>query len=76
MTKALPCINFQQKAAKTTPKDQQPLRFEAILMDVYLKLFVSNTIADLKMSGKSCTGGFPSLPRQLTRKELDNMFKG
>ncbi|RHW76340.1 hypothetical protein [Colwellia sp. RSH04] len=52
------------------------LRFEAISMDVYLKLFVSNTIADLKMSGKSCSGGFPSLPRQLTRKELDNMFKG
>ncbi len=54
----------------------QVLRFQAISMDVYLKLFISDTIANFKMSGKNCQGGFPNLPRSITRKELDNMFKG
>ena len=52
------------------------IRFEVMSMNVYLKLFVSNTIADLKMSGRSCENGFPNFPRQVTRKELDNMFRG
>ncbi|MCP4988716.1 MAG: hypothetical protein GY928_22505 [Colwellia sp.] len=52
------------------------IRFDFKGVDVYLKLFVSNTIADLKMSGKSCLAGFPNLPRHVTREELDNMFKG
>lgn len=52
------------------------IRFNTMSMDVYLKLFVSNAIADAKMLGKPCEAGFPSLPRQVTRKELDNMYKG
>ena len=52
------------------------IRFDAIDKDVYLKLFVSNTVADLRMSGKKCQSGFPTLPRQVTREELDNMFNG
>ncbi len=52
------------------------IHFDFEGVDVYLKLFVSNTIADLKMSGKSCLAGFPNLPRHVTREELDNMFKG
>jgi len=52
------------------------IRFDAIDKYVYLKLFVSNTVADLKMSGKKCQNGFPALPRQVTREELDNMFNG
>ena len=54
----------------------QVIRFNALSMDVYLKIYVSNTIADVKMSGRSCNGGFPNIPRQITRKELDNMYKG
>ena len=30
------------------------IRFNTMSMDVYLKLYISNIIADLKMSGKSC----------------------
>lgn len=52
------------------------IRFEAMSMNVYLKLFVSNTVADLKMSGRSCERGFPNMPRQVTREELDTMFRG
>jgi|GEM_PF-1619861 len=52
------------------------IRFNTMSMDVYLKLFISNTIADLKMSGKSCDNGFPKMPRQVTRKELDEMYQG
>ncbi|WP_448565966.1 hypothetical protein [Thalassotalea ganghwensis] len=52
------------------------IRFNTMSMDVYLKLYVSNTIADLKMSGRSCDNGFPNIPRQVTRKELNNMFRG
>jgi len=52
------------------------IRFNTMSMDVYLKLFVSNAIADFKMSGKSCENGFPNIPRQVTRKELDNMYRG
>jgi len=52
------------------------IRFNTMSMDVYLKLFVSNTIADVKMSGKSCDNGFPNIHRQVTRVELDNMYRG
>jgi len=52
------------------------IRFDTMSMDVYLKIFVSNTIADHKMAGRSCNDGFPNTPRQVTRHELDNMFKG
>ena len=52
------------------------VRFSFEGIDVYLKLYVSNTIADMKMAGKRCQGGFPRLPRQVTRTELDNMFQG
>lgn len=52
------------------------VRFNAMSMDVYFKLYVSNTIADYKMSGKSCDNGFPNIPRNVTRKELDHMFRG
>lgn len=45
-------------------------------VDVYLKLYVSNTVADLKMAGKNCQAGFPKMPRQVTRSELDNMYQG
>jgi len=51
------------------------IRFNTMSMDVYLKLYISNTIADIKMSGRSCNNGFPKLPRQITRKEIDNMFR-
>jgi len=50
------------------------VRFSFEGVDVYLKLYVSNTIADMKMKGRSCQAGFPRLPRQVTRSELDNMF--
>lgn len=52
------------------------IRFNSMSMDVYLKLFVSNTIADVKMLGKSCKSSLPNIPRQVTRQELDNMYKG
>jgi hypothetical protein len=39
MTEALPCINPQQKAAKTTSKDQQTLVSEIKIIDTLL-LFV------------------------------------
>ncbi len=52
------------------------IRFNTMSMNVYFKLFVSNTIADMKMSGKSCQSGLPTIPRQVTRQELDNMYKG
>lgn len=52
------------------------IRFNTMSMDVYLKVFISNTIADMKMSGKSCESSLPNIPRQVTRKELDNMFSG
>lgn len=52
------------------------VRFSFEGVDVYLKLYVSNTVADMKMKGKSCQAGFPSLPRQVTRSELDTMYQG
>ncbi|PKG84990.1 hypothetical protein CXF85_05100 [Colwellia sp. 75C3] len=52
------------------------VRFSFEGVDVYLKLYVSNTIADMKMAGKNCNAGFPNLPRQITRTELNNMYKG
>jgi len=52
------------------------IRFDFEGVGVYLKLFISNTIADMKMAGRSCQGGFPRLPRQVTRAELDTMFQG
>jgi len=61
---------------KVKYNSSEVIRFNTLSMDVYLKLFVSNVIADSKMSGKSCNNGFPALPRQVTRKELDNMYKG
>jgi len=60
---------------KVRYNSSEVIRFNAMAMDVYLKLFVSNTISDLKMSGKSCEDGFPNMPRQVTRDELNNMFK-
>ncbi len=42
-------------------------------VNVYLKLYVSNTIADFKMVGKPCEAGFPNMPRQLTKSEVDSM---
>lgn len=54
----------------------QVIRYDTMSMDVYLKLYISNTIADFKMSGKSCDSGFPNIPRQVTRQELDNMYRG
>lgn len=44
-------------------------------VNVYLKLYVSNTIADYKMSGKSCQEGFPNMPRQITKSELNTMYR-
>jgi hypothetical protein len=52
------------------------IRFDVVDMEAYLKLFVSNTVADLKMLGKTCDNGFPRLPRHVTIEELDNMFTG
>lgn len=52
------------------------VRFSFEGVDVYLKLYISNTIADMKMKGRSCQAGFPRFPRQVTRTELDNMFQG
>jgi len=54
----------------------QVIRFNFEGIDVYLKLFVSNTIADMKMKGKRCESGFPTLPRSVTREELDTMYQG
>lgn len=51
------------------------VRFSFQGVDVYLKLYVSNTIADMKMVGKSCQSGFPKFSRQVTRTELANMYK-
>lgn len=50
--------------------------FEMMGMNVYFKLFVSNLVADMKMSGKSCDSGFPTLPRSVTKEEVANMFNG
>jgi len=61
---------------KINYNSSEVVRFNTMSMDVYLKLYVSNTIADLKMSGRSCNNGFPKTSRQVTRKELDNMFRG
>ena len=52
------------------------ITFNYASLNVYLKLYVSNTIADVKMAGRSCDSGFPSIPRQVTKQELDNMYKG
>lgn len=54
--------------------NNEVVRFTFQGIDVYLKLFISNTIADIKMAGKSCQAGFPNLPRQVSRAELDTMF--
>ena len=52
------------------------IRFDFDGVDVYLKLYVSNTIADMEMAGKSCQSGFPLLPRHVTRDELSKMYQG
>jgi len=51
------------------------IKYEAQNLDIYLKILVSNTIADIKMAGRSCESGFPNLPRLVDRKEIDNMFR-
>lgn len=51
------------------------IRFNTMSMDVYLKLYISNTIADVKMLGRSCNNGFPKLPRQISREQIGNMFR-
>jgi len=65
--------SYSQKINYNT---SEVIRFNTLSMDIYLKIFVSHTIADLKMAGKSCENGLPNIPRQVTRKELDNMFNG
>jgi hypothetical protein len=59
---------------KISYNSSEVIRFNAMAMGVYLKVFVSNTIADLKMSGKSCSSALPKLPRLVTRDEIDKMF--
>jgi len=73
---------IKDEQAQTTYSQQlkynsnEVIRFDFEGVDVYLKLYISNTVADMKMSGKGCQAGFPKLPRQVTRAELDNMYQG
>lgn len=67
---------FTSYSQKIKYNSSEVIKFEAIAMDVYLKVYVSNTIADLKMSGKPCDSAFPNLPRAVTRQEIDIMFLG
>ena len=65
----------KQNSASYTQQIQynssESLRFNAMDVDINLNVFVSNTIADIKMSGKPCDSGFPVMPRQFTRQEID-----
>ena len=65
-----------QYTQKIKYNSSEVIRFEAMSMNVYLKLFISHTVADLKMSGRTCENGFPNIPRLVTREELDNMYRG